>query len=266
MEAPESTTHTRGRLRNKIALVSGAASGIGQATAVAFGLEGARVAACDIDQGGLDETVRTISSQGGQALACTLDVTSEPAWTAALRTIGEEWGALDIMVNCAGISGAAHIMEMTMEQWRQVMSINLDGTFLGTAAAMRAMKPVGTGSIINMASSSGLKAAPGASAYCASKAAIIHFTRTAALECAQAGMNVRVNCVVPGAVRTPMWKKTSMWPDIAETPEWKAGMDTNPLHRFAEPREIAQAIVFLASDESSFVSGSALVVDGGYTA
>lgn len=256
----------QGRLRGKVALITGAASGIGRETALLFAREGAKVAASDINTEGVDETVRAIDAAGGSSIPVQLDVTSEAAWKGAVHAVEDAWGALDILVNCAGITADAPLTELTLAQWRRVMATNLDGTFLGTAAAIKAMGPRGRGSIVNVSSVSGIKASAGASAYCASKAAVIQLSKTAALECAQANTTIRVNCVVPGGVKTPMWETTPLWPQIAASDAWEASMDTTPLHRLAHPSEIAQAILFLASDEASFVTGAALVVDGGYTA
>lgn len=256
----------QGRLCDKIALITGAASGIGRETALLFAREGAKVAASDVNEKGVDETARAIDAAGGSSVSILLDVTSEAAWKAAMHAVEDAWGAPNILVNCAGITADAPLTELTLAQWRRVMATNLDGTFLGTAAAIKAMSPRGRGSIINVSSVSGMKASPGASAYCASKAAVIQLSKTAALECARANTTIRVNCVVPGGVKTPMWETTPMWPQIASTDAWEASIHTTPLHRFAHPLEIAQAILFLASDESSFITGTALVVDGGYTA
>ncbi len=258
--------HDHGRLRAKAALITGAASGIGRETALLFAREGAKVAVSDIDRAGADSATREIEAAGGTALAIPMDVTSETAWAEAVRMVEETWGNIDIVVNCAGITDDTPLTELTLAHWRRVLAVNLDGTFLGTATAMKAMNRSGKGSIVNVSSASGVKASPGASAYCAGKAAVIQLTKTAALECAKLGSNIRVNCVVPGAVKTPMWESSSMWPEVSSTEAWNASPDTTPLNRFAHPLEIARAILFLACDESSFVTGSALTVDGGYTA
>jgi NAD(P)-dependent dehydrogenase (short-subunit alcohol dehydrogenase family) len=255
-----------GRVAGNIALVTGAASGIGRATAQLLALEGARVAVGDIDQVRAAQTVQSINELGGASMSIPLDVTSQDAWRSSIRTIHESWGNLDILVNCAGITRDAPITELPLAQWRHVLATNLDGVFLGTAAAIESMSRSGKGSIVNVASVSGIKASRGASAYCASKAAVIQFSKVAALECAQAQTNIRVNCVLPGGVKTPIWQSSSMWPEIASTDEWNAPPDTTPLKRFAQPIEIARAILFLASDEASYITGSVLVVDGGATA
>jgi 3(or 17)beta-hydroxysteroid dehydrogenase len=256
----------QGRIAGKSALVTGAASGIGRAAALLLASEGARVAVADLDELGASQTVEAITAAGGIAAVHQLDVTSEPHWHRALQRLEQEWGPLDVLVQSAGISFAKPITEMTVEEWRHVMAVNLDGIFLGTRAGIVAMQAHRRGSIINVASASGIKAAPGASAYCASKAAVIHFSKTAALECAQRGDRIRINTVSPGGVKTAMWNKMPSWPEVAASEAWNAPSDAVPLKRFADPNEIAQTILFLASDESSYITGADLVVDGGYTA
>jgi NAD(P)-dependent dehydrogenase (short-subunit alcohol dehydrogenase family) len=250
----------------KVALVTGAASGIGRATAVRFAQCGARVAAADVNESGVRHTAEIVWSQNGECLAIGLDVTSAEDWNTVVGAVQDQWNGLDVLVNCAGISDDAPLVELALAQWRRVMSVNLDGTFLGTAAAMRAMAASGTGAIVNVSSLSGIKASAGAAAYCASKAAVIQLTRVAALEAAEAGHNIRVNCIVPGGVKTPMWEKTPLWPAIAETAEWQAPLSMPPLKRFATADEIAQAIIFLASEAASYISGAVLTVDGGASA
>ncbi len=254
------------RLNDKLALVTGGASGIGRATAIRFAKEGATVAVADIDESGAADTVSAIQEAGGNARGYAFDVTSETQWTTAIDRIHSEWGYLDILVNCAGITFSKPITEMTLAEWRHVIAVNLDSVFLGTSAAIKSMQHRGKGSIINVSSASGIKASPGAVAYCASKAAVIQFSNTAALECSQRNENIRINSVAPGGVKTPMWRSTSMWPEISSSEEWNAPTSAVPLKRFAAPSEIAQAILYLASDESSYVNGTTLVVDGGYTA
>ena len=262
-----STTDQRGiRLKEKLALVTGGASGIGRATAIRFANEGASVAVADIDESGATDTVSAIEEAGGNARGYAFDVTSETDWTKTLNRIQSEWGYLDILVNCAGISFSKPITEMTLAEWRHVIAVNLDSVFLGTSAAIKSMQHRGNGSIINVSSASGIKASPGAVAYCASKAAVIQFSKTAALECSQRNENIRINSVAPGGVKTPMWRGTSMWPEISSSEEWNAPISAVPIKRFAAPSEIAEAILYLASDESSYVNGTTLVVDGGYTA
>ncbi|MBZ5555119.1 MAG: SDR family oxidoreductase [Acidobacteriia bacterium] len=256
----------RGRVVDKVALVTGGASGIGQAVAVLLAEEGAKVVVADLDESGATQTVEAITAAGGMALARRLDVTLEVEWHRTIQFLEQAWGPLEVLVQSAGISSAMAITEMTLKEWRHVMAVNLDGIFLGTCAGIKSMQQNRRGSIINLASASGIKAAPGASAYCASKAGVIHFSKTAALECIQRGDNIRINSVSPGGVRTPMWSKMPNWSEVARSEAWNAPIDAVPLKRFAAPEEIAQAILFLASDESSYITGTDLVVDGGYTA
>lgn len=261
MDTPQ--TATRGRLAGKVALITGAASGIGRAVALLFAREGARIALGDVDEARADEVASEIRALERDCIVLSLDVTDEGAWAAAVERIENAWSSLDVLVNSAGIADEAPLTELSTAQWRRVLSVNLEGTFLGTAAAIRAMKNSRKGAIVNVASLSGVKASPGAAAYCASKAGVIQLSRVAALECAGDGLNIRVNCVTPGGVKTPMWEKTPLWPDISKTDEWTAPPDAPPLKRFAEPIEVARAILFLASDESSYISGATLSLDGG---
>jgi 3(or 17)beta-hydroxysteroid dehydrogenase len=260
-----------GRVAQKVALITGAASGIGKASAILLAREGAKVAVADIDETGGLAAADEIAAKGCAAAFYSLDVTSERNWRLALDALIERWGRLDILVNSAGISFGKPISQMTLEEWQRVLTINLSSIFLGTKHGAEAMRRAGGGSIINVSSASGIKAAAGASAYCASKAAVHMFSRVAALECAQSGSNVRVNTVSPGGVMTPMWESMEFWQELknqtgSDEASWQSMSGDVPLKRFARPDEIAQAILYLASDESSFVTASDLVIDGGYTA
>lgn len=254
------------RLGGKRALVSGAGSGIGKATALLFAREGARVAVTDINEATARTTAQEITQAGGQALAMRLDVTQERDWEAAFARMQAEWGGADILVANAGIAFAKPVVDTALEDWRRLMSVNLDGVFLGTKHALRAMKGTG-GNIVIVSSAAGIKAQAGASAYCASKAALRLFAKSVALECAQGGEKIRVNTVHPGGVKTPISKSLDIWPGLvvqhgSEEAAWKAlGAD-----KFARPEDIANAILFLASDESSQMTGAELVIDGGFTA
>ncbi|MEW6209555.1 MAG: SDR family NAD(P)-dependent oxidoreductase [Acidobacteriota bacterium] len=258
---------TNGRVAGKAALVTGAASGIGRAAALLFASEGARVALADLDLAAAQRAADEITSQGGDAVAFRLDVTEESDWQTVIDDLIERWGRLDILVNNAGISFAKPIEEMILEEWRRVMAVNLDGVFLGAKHAARAMRE--GGSIINVASASGIKAGATASAYSSSKAAVRMFSRVAALEMAE--KNIRVNSVSPGGVMTQMWEGMQMWQDLknqtgSEDAAWRAMATDVPLKRFARAEEIALAILYLASDESRYVTAADLVIDGGYTA
>jgi NAD(P)-dependent dehydrogenase (short-subunit alcohol dehydrogenase family) len=263
---------TTGRVAGKVALVTGAASGIGQATARVLAQQGAAVFCADVNTSGADETAKQITAAGGAAWACALDVTSEAAWERAIEQAVRERGRLDILVNCAGIAAAAPIAETTLEDWRRVMAVNLEGAFLGTKHAVRVMRQTSrAGSIVHVSSVSGLKAQPGAAAYCASKAALIMLSRTAALECLRGGDPIRVNTVSPSGVKTPMWKTQPFFQELmekegGEEAAFQAMVRDAPYGRFALPEEVALAIVYLASDESLYVTGTDLAIDNGDTA
>lgn len=248
----------------KVALVTGAASGIGRAVAERFAQAGAEVALADVDEPKVTRAVDSIRSAGGDAIALQLDVTSEADWTAGMDRLLREWGRLDISVNSAGIAFASPIPETRLSDWRRVLSTNLDGVFLGTRHAMTAMKDAGGGCIINIASAAGIKPVAGNAVYGTSKAAILFFTRVAALE--GVPLKIRVNSISPGAVATPMWESTPFWPkEAAES----GGMDEALKvlvrdHGFAEPQEIAAAVLYLASDDARHVTGADLPVDNGF--
>lgn len=262
---------TQGRVAGKVALVTGAASGIGRASAMALAEEGASVMCSDLDPKGARETAAAILAAGRTASFCKLDVTSEASWRAVMEKVEETFGWLDVLVSSAGIPFGKPVTEMTLAEWRRVMAVNLEGVFLGTRHAVIAMRRRGGGSIIHVSSASGLKASPGASAYCASKAAVCMFSKAVARECMEKGDGIRVNTLCPAGVRTPMWTAMPFFRGLVE----KTGSEEaafrelarTALHgRFAEPEEIARAVVYLASDESLYVTGTDLVIDGGYTA
>lgn len=256
----------RGRFAGQVALVTGAASGIGRTTALLLAREGGIVLAADIDDSGAASTAESIRSAGGTAVGHALDVTSEAGWDAAVGLAEGSWGRLHVLVNCAGVAQVRPVADTTYADWRRVLAVNLDGVFLGTRAAVRAMRPAGGGSIVNVASVSGIKATPASAAYCASKAAVIMLTRAVAVECVQDGSGVRVNAVAPGGVKTPLWGKTEGAASVVGTDQWNAPLDGPIGKRFAEPDEVAQAILFLASAEASYITGTVLTVDAGYTA
>ena len=256
------------RLRGKIALVTGAAGGIGAAIAEAFVREGSKVWLTDIRE---HDGVRTAQRLGPKAVFRRLDVREEADWTNVVDEILAEDKCLDVVVNNAGITGLEdapppHNPEhASLEDWRAVHRTNLDGVFLGCKHAIRAMRTRGSGSIINISSRSGQVGIPAAAAYASSKAAVRNHTKTVALYCAEQGLKIRCNAILPGAVLTPMWE-----PMIGEGPERARNMaeivaDT-PLRRFAEPGEVAALAVLLASDEASYMTGSDLTIDGGLLA
>jgi NAD(P)-dependent dehydrogenase (short-subunit alcohol dehydrogenase family) len=255
-----------GRVLGKIALVAGAASGIGRATATLLAGHGATVWCSDLNAAGAATTAKSI---GGKSAG--LDVTREAEWEAVIAAVVAEHGRLDVLVNSAGISFGCAVADMSLDDWQRVLRVNLDGAFLGTKHGIRAMRGTG-GAIVNVSSASGLKSAPGAAAYSTSKAAVCMLTRTAAKECVDAGLAIRVNTVCPGGVRTPLWRTMPFFQELiaksgSEEAAFQAILAGGPAGaRFAEPEEIAHAILYLASDESRFVTGSDLVIDAGFRA
>jgi NAD(P)-dependent dehydrogenase (short-subunit alcohol dehydrogenase family) len=247
----------------KVALVTGAASGIGKAVAQRLAAEGICVALADLNTPELERTKGTICGHGVEALALLLDVASETDWEVAMSQVLAEWGRLDICVNCAGITFARPITETNLADWRRVMSTNLDGVFLGTRHAMSAMSYRG-GCSINVASAAGIKPIAGNATYGTCKAGIRFFTRIAALE--GAPHRIRVNSISPGAVATPMWESTELWPrQAAEAGGREAALKSLVQDRgFAEPEEVAAAVLFLVSDDARHITGVDLLVDDGF--
>jgi 3(or 17)beta-hydroxysteroid dehydrogenase len=263
---------TPGRVAGKVALVAGAGSGIGRATALLLAREGAAVVCTDLQLAAAADTAAAITGARGTTSTWALDVTSETAWQAAMQHVLTTQGRLDILVNSAGISFARPVPDMTLDEWLHVFAVNLDGIFLGTKHAILAMRrqPSG-GSIVNVSSISGLKASAGASAYCASKAAVCMLSKTAALECLRNGDNIRVNSVLPAGVKTPLWRTMPFFQDLvkqtgSEEAAFAAMAKQKDGGRFAEPEEIALAVLYLASDESRFVTATDFVIDNGFSA
>ena len=247
------------RLEGRVALVTGAASGIGRATAHRLADEGAVAVVTDVQDAPGEEAVAEIRSQGGTALFVHHDVTSEADWQAVVERVLAEHGRLDILVNNAGMGDLATIEETTLEDYERTIAIDQTGVFLGMKSCAEALKASGHGSVINISSIFGTSGGFGTSpAYHAAKGAVRTLTKNVALHWATAG--VRVNSVHPGFIRTPIL-------DAAKGTEVEQGMiDTTPMGRLGEPEEIAAAVAFLASDDASFVTGSELYVDGGFLA
>ena len=250
-----------GRLSGKIALITGAASGIGLATARRFAGEDATVILADRDEARLAAALAELQADGGRHLAIPLDVTVEAAWIGAMKEIRARFGRLDILVNNAGFGRFRSIADTTLDEWRATLAVNLDSVFLGTKHALPLLAEAGRGAIVNMSSIRGLVAGPNSGAYSAAKAGVRLFTKVTALECAAAGNGIRVNSVHPGHVETPLTAPAYANPDIA-----KEFLAHTPLGRFAQAREIAEVILFLASDEASYMTGSEVTIDGGVTA
>ena len=255
-----------GRVVGKMALVSGAATGIGRSIAERLSLEGARVVVADMDEKRGTTVVAGIQDSGGDALFINLDVTEERSWQAAITATESEFGRLDILVNNAGIAIVESVDEMSFDDWRAVMAVNIDGVFLGTKHAVAAMRRTGGGSIVNISSILGLTGLEKLSAYCASKGAVRLFTKAVALECGRNGSGIRVNSIHPGYIRTAMVEDTCRR-DYGDISTGLAELGKlHPIGRIGEPEEIAAGVLYLASDESKFVTGSELAIDGGYTA
>ncbi|MCP5371416.1 MAG: glucose 1-dehydrogenase [Hyphomicrobiales bacterium] len=253
------------RVAGKVALVTGAASGIGFAVAFMLAREGARVVATDIDEEAAKKVAAGIEGEGAEALGLRLDVAREEDWRTAMDETMKRFGRLDVLVNNAGVALAKSVLETSLNEWRGIMSINLDGVFLGTRYGIEAMAPGGGGSIVNMSSVYGMVGGLGVAAYCASKGGVRVFTKAAALECAELNNNVRVNSVHPGFIETSMVNDVIR--ESANPEALRKGIEYQmALKRMGEPSDVAAAVLYLASDESRFCTGSELVVDGGMLA
>jgi NAD(P)-dependent dehydrogenase (short-subunit alcohol dehydrogenase family) len=257
----ETIPATGRRLAGKRCFITGAASGLGKAMAGAFAAEGAHVAVADRDV----EAGQAVAAALGNGLFVALDVTDEPQWIGALETAVRAMGRLDVLVNNAGVVAAAPIEETTLEQWRFVNSVNVEGTFLGLKHGIPHLRAAGGGAIINISSVAGITAAPMMAAYSASKGAVRALTKTVAIELARKGDQIRCNSIHPVFFETPMLDHIAAGrrdPDRFRTS--LAG--TVPLGRFGRPEEVAAMAVYLASDEARFVTGAEFAIDGGFTA
>jgi NAD(P)-dependent dehydrogenase (short-subunit alcohol dehydrogenase family) len=250
-----------GRLEGKVALVTGGSSGIGRATAVLFAREGARVVVADVAVEGGQATVGAIRDAGGEAIFVRVDVSKAEEVQALIGRVVETYGRLDCAHNNAGIAGSGALTaDYLQEDWDRILRVNLTGVWLCMKHEIPVMLAQGGGSIVNTASVAGLGGAPRLSAYVASKHGVVGLTRTAALEYAHAGL--RINAVCPGWTRTPMVESA-----LTARPDLEAQISASePIGRMAAPEEIAEAVVWLCSDAASFVTGHAMVVDGGLTA
>jgi NAD(P)-dependent dehydrogenase (short-subunit alcohol dehydrogenase family) len=259
------TTANSGRVAGKVALITGAASGIGLATAVRLAEEGAKIVLTDINEIEGRQATANLTDAGHDAIFSPLNVVDPKSWESVIALTLETWGRLDILLNSAGIGRVYPLLETTLEQWRETIAINLDGTFLGTQAGVRAMKESGGGSIINISSVLGLVGGPTFSAYSASKGGVRMFTKAVALECAALKLNIRINSVHPGYIETPMVTRGyKNFEDDGAT--FNALKNKHPIGRLGQSNEVANMILYLASDESTFVTAAEFVIDGGYTA
>jgi meso-butanediol dehydrogenase / (S,S)-butanediol dehydrogenase / diacetyl reductase len=250
-----------GRLDGKIALITGAASGIGWATAELFASEGAVVILADRAADKLAQRRDELSTRDTRHRAFVMDVTSEAEWVRVTQEIERELGRLDVLVNNAGVGYFRSIVATTFEEWRNILAVNLDSVFLGTKHALPLLTRSGKGSIVNVSSIRGQVAGPNVAAYSASKAGVRLFTKSTALECAAAGNGIRANSVHPGVIETPMSAQA-----LEDPAKLAQSVERIPVGRLGKAAEIAAAIVFLASDESSYMTGSEVTIDGGYTA
>jgi NAD(P)-dependent dehydrogenase (short-subunit alcohol dehydrogenase family) len=247
------------RFQDQAVLVTGGGSGIGQQVCHAAAREGARVAVADLDQERAEATAAAIRQRGGEAQAFRIDVTDPASAASFVEAAETTLGRLDVLVNSAGIREIVPVLDLSFEEWQRVLGVNLSGTFLPSQAFARRLVALGRpGRIVNLASTLGLMAAPKRAAYTASKHGVVGLTKQMALELGE--RNIRVNAVAPGVVRTPLTERYFQDEDYAQ-----AIRDIHVLGRWAEPQEIAGAILFLAAEENAFITGTILTVDGGWT-
>jgi len=254
------------RVKGKVALVTGGASGIGRASALLLAKEGAAVAVTDIQDDQGKDVVAGIEKAGGSAIYLRHDVASEAAWESVVAAVKAKFGRLDILVNNAGIAIAGSVLTMTLADWRRQTAINLDGVFLGVKHSLPLMRASGGGSIINISSLAGLKGSPTLAGYCATKGGVRLFSKAVAMECGAARDNVRVNSIHPGIIETPIWlgivpgagAPGANAPNLDQISEMAV-----PIGKKGVPEDIAAGVLYLAGDESRYVTGSELVIDGG---
>ncbi len=255
-----------GRVSGKVALVTGGASGIGRGSALLLGREGAIVVVTDVQDDAGKDCAAAIKRAGSDAIYLRHDVTSEDAWVSVMAEIKSRFGRLDILVNNAGIAITGPIVDMTLADWRRQQAINLDGVFLGVKHGIPLMAASGGGSIVNISSVAGLKGSANLAGYCATKGGVRLFTKAAAMECANAGNNIRVNSIHPGIIETPIWNSIIV-------PGGAAGANAPNLDEMSKtvvpmgvkgvPDDIAEGVLFLSSEASRYMTGSELVIDGG---
>ena len=249
------------RLAGKCCFITGAASGLGKAMAMAFAAEGAQIAVADRDEAG----GRAVAAAIDNGFYVSLDVTDETQWTVALGAAVRAMGRLDVLVNNAGVVASKSIEETSLEEWRFVNSVNVEGTFLGCKHAIPHLRASGGGAIINISSVAGITAAPMMAAYSASKGAVRALTKTVAIELARKGDQIRCNSIHPVFFQTPMLD--NIVATVRDPARFRMGLQgTVPLGRFGQPEEVAAMALYLASDEARFVTGAEFAIDGGFTA
>ena len=247
------------RFEDRVAVVTGAGSGLGQATAMRLASEGALVGCLDIAGDAAEKTAAAIAEQGGRAKAYATDVSDPVSARAAVDSAASDLGRVQLTVNCAGIGRFAHTHEVPFEDWQRILAVNLTGTFLVCQASIPYLLD-GGGAIVNIASNAGIKAQPYSAAYCASKAGVVHLTKVLADEYLK--RKIRANCVAPGGIDTPLQQEFMHMP---EGVDWKAFRKVmSPLGN-STPDEIAGVVLFLASDETRYMTGAVVSIDGGIT-
>lgn len=254
------------RVKNKVAIVTGGASGLGKSSAILLAREGAKIVVTDIDEENGNQVVQQIKYNGGEAIYIEQDVSKENQWEMVIETTLKKFGKLHVVANAAGIGLGGTVEEVSLEDWKNLLDINLNGTFLGTQYGIKGMKETGEGgSIINFSSIEGLIGDPNLPAYNASKGGVTIFTKSAALHCAKQGYKIRVNSIHPAYIWTPMVE--NFLKSQGDVEEGKKQLESlHPIGHLGEPDDIGYGVVYLASDESKFMTGSELVIDGGYTA
>jgi len=245
-------------MKSKVAVITGAGSGIGRATAALFAEEGAKVVAVDMNLKAAKETADAIVAKGGTAMPIGADVSKAADVKGFIDKAIGEFSKIDVLYNNAGIMPISSIVDQTEEVWDKIMNVNLKGVYLGCKFAIPHMAKAGGGTIVNTASRLGIAGLPGHGAYCASKAGVILLTKVTALECAP--LNIRVNCVCPGIVATPLLMGDSK---VLPPDKEKLIQQSTPMKRPARPEEIAKVVLFLASDDASYMTGATIMVDGG---
>jgi len=247
------------RLKDKIALITGGSRGIGAACAILFATQGAKVVICDVLEKEAEKVISKIEQLGGDAFYVELDVSNENQWESAIDTIIKRYGTINVLVNNAGIAALGNVENTTTDSWDTIMRVNATGVFLGTRYVLPIMRDSGKGSIINMSSTAGIVGSTLYTAYHASKGAVRLLTKATAVQYAKE--NIRVNSVHPGPITSEMSNQL-----LGEKDNRAKRLSQVPLGRFGNPEEVAYGVLYLASDEASFVTGSELVIDGGFTA
>jgi NAD(P)-dependent dehydrogenase (short-subunit alcohol dehydrogenase family) len=249
-----------GQVQGKVAIVTGGASGIGAACAATLAREGAKVVVTDLDEARGQAVVEEIGSNGGTSVFLHQDVSLEESWPGVIEAVERRFGRLDVMVANAGIGILCRAVEMSLVDWRRQTAVNLDGVFLSVKYAVPAMRRAGGGSIVIMSSVAGISGSAGLAGYCATKGGVRLFAKAVAMECAAAEANIRINTLHTGGISTQLWTKLPASADPYEVA--KAGV---PLGRAGQAQDIANGVLFLASDASSYMTGAELVIDGGMT-